>query len=132
MARREMLIAPILAAVCRHFRQKLRVEYRVDVNEQLKGSFDYFIPGPSNLVIIAAKNADMGRGFTQLGAELIALDKLASDEVSVLYGIVTTGNIWNFGKPLRTESEILQDTNIYAIPNELENLLSVLMGIIQP
>lgn len=132
MARREMLIAPILVPVCRHFKQKIKVEYRVDVNEQLKGSFDYFIPAPNNLVVIEAKNADIGRGFTQLGAELIALDKLTSDDVSVLYGVITTGNVWNFGRLLRSDRKILQDANIYAVPNELETLLSVLMGIIQP
>jgi len=36
---------------------------------------DYFIPTPQNLVIIEAKNADLGKGFIQLAVELIALDR---------------------------------------------------------
>ncbi|MEL6813911.1 MAG: hypothetical protein AAFP03_03740 [Cyanobacteria bacterium J06598_3] len=132
MARREMLIAPILSAVCAHAHQKLRIEYKVDVNEQLKGSIDYFIPGSQNLLVVEAKNADISRGFTQLGAELIALDQWTQEKTPLLYGIVTTGDVWKFGLFLRTERKILKDINIYSVPSELEKLLSILLGIIQP
>lgn len=132
MARREMLIAPILSAVCSHTNQKLKIEYRVDVSNQLRGSFDYFIPSPQNLLIVEAKNADISRGFTQLGAELIALDQWTQQNTPVLYGIVTTGDIWKFGQFLRAERKILQDIYVYTIPSELTKLLSILLGIIQP
>lgn len=131
MARREMLIAPILSAVCNHTSQKLKIEYRVDVSNQLRGTFDYFIPSPQNLLIVEAKNADISRGFTQLGAELIALDQWTQQDTPILYGIVTTGDIWKFGQFLRAERKILQDIYVYTIPSELAKLLSILLGIIK-
>lgn len=132
IARREMLIAPILSAVCAHANQKMKIEYRVDVSNQLKGSFDYFIPSPQNLLVVEAKNADLGRGFTQLGTELIALNQLTQKNTPVLYGAVTTGDVWKFGQFLRSERKILKDIEIYAIPSELEKLLATLLGIIRP
>ena len=132
MARREALIAPILFAVCGHLKQELKIEYRVEVSKQLKGTLDYYIPSPQNLLVIEAKNADLGRGFTQLGAEMIALDQWTQQETPTIYGAVTTGDSWRFGQFLRAERKILQDTKLYSIPLELEKLLSVLLGIIQP
>lgn len=132
IARREALIAPILFAVCGHLEQELKIEYRVEVSHQLKGTLDYYIPSPQNLLVIEAKNADLGRGFTQLGAELIALDQWTQQDTPVIYGAVTTGDNWRFGQFLRAERKILQDTKLYSIPLELEKLLSVLLGIIQP
>ncbi|WP_228024820.1 hypothetical protein [cf. Phormidesmis sp. LEGE 11477] len=82
--------------------------------------------------MVEAKNADISRGFTQLGVELIALDRLVSADVSTLYGIVTTGDTWKFGQLLRDQQKILRDTDIYGVPTDLERLLSVLMGIVQP
>ena len=131
MARREALIAPILFAVCGHIEQELKIEYRVEVSHQLKGTLDYYIPSPNNLLVIEAKNADLGRGFIQLGAELIALDQWTQQDTPIIYGAVTTGDSWRFGQFLRAEQKILQDTKLYSIPLELENLLSVLLGIIQ-
>ncbi|EDX86343.1 hypothetical protein S7335_4046 [Synechococcus sp. PCC 7335] len=131
MARREALIAPILFAVCGHIEQELKIEYRVEVSPQLKGTLDYYIPSPQNLLVIEAKNADLGRGFTQLGAELIALDQWTQQDTPIIYGAVTTGDSWRFGQFFRAERKILQDTKLYSIPLELEKLLSVLLGIIQ-
>ncbi len=132
MARRELLIAPVIFAVCDYLDQEMKIEYRVDVSRQLKGSFDYFIPSPQNLLIIEAKNADLGRGFNQLGAELIALDQWTRQETPILYGAVTTGDSWQFGQFIRAERRIFKDIKLYSVPLELENLLSVLIGIIQP
>lgn len=84
------------------------------------------------MLIVEAKNADLGRGFTQLGAELIALDQWTQRNTPVIYGAVTTGDSWRFGQFLRAERKIVQDTKLYSIPLELNKLLSVLLGIIQP
>ena len=132
MARREGLIAPILVEVCGYAEQELKIEYRVEVSSQLKGMLDYFIPASQNLLVIEAKNADLGRGFTQLGAELIALDRWSKEDTPILYGAVTTGESWRFGQFHRKERQIVQDTKLYSIPLELEKLLSILLGIIHP
>ncbi|MGI8933119.1 hypothetical protein [Leptolyngbya sp. BC1307] len=132
MARRELLIAPVVFAVCDYLDQEMKIEYQVDVSRRLKGTFDYFIPSPQNLLVIEAKNADLGRGFNQLGAELIALDQWTRQETPILYGAVTTGDSWQFGQFIRAERKILKDTKLYSTLIELEKLLSVLIGIIQP
>lgn len=95
-ARRETLVAPILLEVARICHSQLRIEYPLTINDWLKGKLDYLMRGPQNLLVIEAKNDDLSRGFTQLAVELIALSKF--EDQSILYGAVTLGNIWLFGK----------------------------------
>jgi hypothetical protein len=130
IARREALIAPILFEVCSQCGQKMKLEYAVSVNNWLKGTFDYFIPAPHNLLIIEAKQADLSKGFVQLGAELIALDQWTESSVSLFYGAVTTGDAWKFGMLDRTNHILYRDTNLYAVPANLKDVLEILMGII--
>ena len=131
MARRETLIAPILLEVCTQAKQKLKIEYVVNVNELLRGSFDYFIPGKHNLLVIEAKQADLARGFVQLGAELIALDQWTTSEAPVLYGAITTGDAWKFGRLDRSTHTLLRDIRLYTVPSDLTQLVAILLGIIQ-
>jgi hypothetical protein len=129
-ARREVLIAPILLEVCDQTQTQLNIEYPINVNEYLKGNFDYYISSPNTLVVIEAKQADLNRGFTQLAVELIALDQWANSEASILYGAVTTGEDWRFGTFYRQEKRVVQDIKLYRVPEELEELLRILVGII--
>lgn len=131
MARRETLIAPVLLEVCAHAQQQLKIEYAVDVSKWLRGSFDYFIPGTQNLLIIEAKQADLARGFVQLGAELVALDQWTRSDSSLLYGAITTGDAWKFGCFERSNKTLLQDIRLYSVPSDLRSLAAILLGIIQ-
>jgi hypothetical protein len=130
IARRETLISPILLEVCSRSHQKIKIEYAVNVSNLLKGSFDYFIPSPQNLLVIEAKQADLSRGFVQLGAELIALDQWTDSTVPVLYGAITTGDAWKFGRFDRTDRTLIRDTRLYAVPSDLTQLVAILLGII--
>jgi hypothetical protein len=80
-------------------------------------------------VVIEAKNADLSKGFTQLAVELIALDQWTNSATPVLYGTVTTGDTWKFGLFQRQTREIQKDINTYAVPNDLNQILSILFGI---
>lgn len=131
MARRETLIAPVLLEVCAHTHQQLKIEYAVEVSKWLRGSFDYFIPGTQNLLIIEAKQADLARGFVQLGAELIALDQWTRSDSPLLYGAITTGDAWKFGCFKRSDKTLLQDIRLYSVPSDLKPLVTILLGIIQ-
>ncbi|HLP90510.1 MAG TPA: hypothetical protein VK184_18240 [Nostocaceae cyanobacterium] len=82
-ARREILIAPTLIEVCAETHSQLNIEYPVNVNERLKGTFDYYINSNVGMLVIEAKQADLSRGFTQLAIELIALDQWTESENSV-------------------------------------------------
>ncbi|WP_017653129.1 hypothetical protein [Fortiea contorta] len=130
MARREVLIAPTLLEICAETQTQLNIEYPINVNEQLKGSFDYYINSDFGMLVVEAKQSDLGRGFTQLAVELIALDQWTQSAAPILYGAVTTGEDWRFGKFHRQERLISQDIKLYRIPEELEELLRVLTGII--
>ncbi|MEO0351800.1 MAG: hypothetical protein AAF282_17310 [Cyanobacteria bacterium P01_A01_bin.15] len=131
MARRETLIAPVLLEVCAQAQQQLKIEYAVDVSKWLRGSFDYFIPGAQNLLIIEAKQADLARGFVQLGAELIALDQWTRSDSPLLYGGITTGDAWKFGYFERARQTLWQDISLYALPSDLNQVVAILLGIIQ-
>lgn len=129
IARREALIFPVLKTVCKFMQAPLKIEYPVRVSGQLRGSFDYFMPGPQNLIVIEANNADLAKGFTQLAVELIALDQWTNASAPVLYGAVTTGDTWKFGTLHRDAKSIHKDINTYAVPNDLPRVLSILLGI---
>ena len=130
MARREILISPILFEVCSLMNQKIKIEYAVNVSNWLRGNLDYLIQSDSQLLVIEAKNADIARGFVQLGAELIALDQWTNSTAPRVYGAVTTGDVWKFGFLDRSNKVLYRDTNVYAVPANLELLVSILLGII--
>ncbi|MEZ4639515.1 MAG: hypothetical protein R2856_31905 [Caldilineaceae bacterium] len=66
------------------------------MNEQLKGTLDYYLEADNRLLIVEAKNADLVRGFTQLAVELVALDKWTESPEAMLYGAISVSDIWRF------------------------------------
>lgn len=130
LARRELMIAPVLMDVIHYTRAKLRIGYAVKASEQLKGELDYYLETQHTLLIIEAKNADLQKGFTQLATQLIAMDYLV-ESGSLLYGAVSTGNIWQFGVLKRETKQIIQDFNLFRSPTDLEALLRVLVAILK-
>ncbi|NER29309.1 MAG: hypothetical protein F6J89_17205 [Symploca sp. SIO1C4] len=132
IARREFLIAPVIMELIHYIHVKVRVEYPLAVNNQLKGTLDYYLQSENQLLVIEAKNADLQRGFTQLGVELIAIDQWFSSENPKLYGAVSMGNIWQFGVLHRQTQKIIQDINLYRVPADLEDLLRILVEILNP
>lgn len=132
MARRETLIAPILLEAARNAEAKVRIEFPLNVSRQLKGSLDYLLHTKTDFLVVEAKNEDLYRGFKQLAVELIALKEWLDDaEINFLYGAVSTGNTWQFGKLDVKNKQIVQDLNIYTIPRQLEELLKILIGILE-
>ena len=129
-ARREALISPILFEVAELTNQRINVEYSIAVNEHLRGTVDYYIAS-GNLVIIEAKQADLVRGFTQLAVELVALDRWTRSDTPILYGMVTTGEDWRFGTFARSPRIVYQDPRRYRVPEELTELVRILVGILQ-
>ena len=129
MARREVLVSPILLEVVRHCRCQLKIEYPLMVNDWLKGNLDYLLRATSSVAVVEAKRDDLSRGFTQLAVELIALAEVT--EQSVIYGAVTIGEAWRFGRLDQSERQISQDITLYRVPDDLEQILAILLGIIE-
>jgi len=129
-ARREVLIAPILLEVAKIAEANVNIEYPIEVNQYLKGELDYYLQSPHCLLVVEAKQADLTRGFTQLAAELIALDSWVESDEPILYGAVTTGDIWQFGSFHRQNQVVTQDLMLYRVPTDLEALMQILLGIL--
>ncbi|MDY6939855.1 MAG: hypothetical protein SWY16_19655 [Cyanobacteriota bacterium] len=128
-SRRELLVSPILVEIALFCQCQVRIEYPLKVSDWLKGNLDYFLHLNRNFLVIEAKNDDLSRGFTQLSAELIALSQ--AEDCDVLYGAVTIGNLWQFGKLDRTEKRIIQDIELFKVPGDLDLLVRVLVGILR-
>jgi hypothetical protein len=118
-ARRETLVSPILFHVVEQLNLRLNIEYPVS-GIHGKGTLDYLIRGNTTLLVVEAKRDDLTRGFTQLAVEMT--------EMGDCYGVITTGNIWQFAK--LTGTLITQDLNLYRVPADLTSLVSGLLGIL--
>jgi hypothetical protein len=129
-ARKQAIIAPILLEVCEIAQTQLNIEYPINVSDQLKGSLDYYIDKGKGLLVIEAKQADLSRGFIQLAVELIALDQWINSDTPILYGAVTTGEDWRFVTYFRQEKQINEDLKLYRVPEELTELMKILVGIL--
>jgi hypothetical protein len=130
-ARREALIFPLIDRICDMFNYSINIEYAVNVSNWLKGSLDYYIPSPSNLLVIEAKQSDLTKGFTQLAVELIALDSWVENESPILYGAVSTGEIWRFGMYDRAEHHVVEYLQLHRVPQDLEFVTRTIIGILQ-
>jgi len=129
-ARQQVLIAPVLLEVAQVTESIINIEYPIEVNQYLKGDLDYYIQSSNHVLVVEAKQADLTRGFTQLAVELIALDGWIDNNEPILYGAVTTGDIWQFGSFTRESKTISQDLMLYRVPTDLETLFNILVGIL--
>lgn len=128
-AKREMLVAPLLIEVARFSQCQLRIEYSLKVNNWLKGELDYLLRLNQALVVIEAKKDDLSKGFTQLAVELVAIAEAEAKEW--VYGAVTIGNVWIFGYLDQSKKQITQDITLYRVPDDLELLIAIILGILE-
>ena len=128
-ARRETLVSPLLLELVLYCECKMRIEYPLRVSNILKGNLDYLLQLKNQFLVIEAKNDDLTRGFTQLAVELIALSQV--EEQDIYYGAVTIGDVWRFGKLDRIQQIITQDINLFKVPDDLDDLAKVIVGILQ-
>ncbi|MDM8524493.1 hypothetical protein QUF80_14080 [Desulfococcaceae bacterium HSG8] len=131
-AKREVLVAPVLLELMDYIEIDIDIEYHLYVSNQLKGNIDYFVRSEISLIVIEAKKADMEKGFSQLAVELIAADKYIEESDAPIYGAVTVGDLWRFGELDRKEKLVSKDIDSYRVPSDLEELFSVLTGILGP
>ncbi len=126
--RREMLIARVVADLIHYTKSEVRIEYPIKVSEQLQGYLDYLIEAQTNFLVIEAKQEDLTYGFTQLIAELIALDQWQNSSTQAeILGAVTTGTIWQFGRLHRASKHFDQGLDSYRVPDDLEPLMRILV-----
>ncbi len=109
-ARTEAIIFPVLREVYKNYNQSfsLWIQKSLSYDANLHGTPDYLIANKSPLgvtvfttpllAVVEAKKNDFEYGWGQCLAELVAVQKLNGDENFVVYGIVTDGETWQFGK----------------------------------
>jgi len=109
-SRSEIVISPLLREIYkRHYQEySFWVQKNLTIDDVLSGTPDYMISGRSELgktvlekpviIVVAAKKNDFEQGWGQCLAELVASQKMNGDVQRPVFGIVTDGNLWQFGK----------------------------------
>ena len=106
----EAFVFPFLQQVWqRHSKLKLWSHRGLSYDDKLFGEPDYFISVSREdvmdrlfstplLAVAEAKKQDFEAGWGQCLAEMIACQKINQNDQITIYGIVTTGLIWEFAK----------------------------------
>lgn len=114
-SRCENIIYPILREVYKSYADKYSLwsHKSISYNNQLGGTPDYIISTKSELgktvlgrpllVIVEAKKNDFEQGWGQCLSALVAAQKMNENNELPVYGIVTDGELWQFGKLIQNE-----------------------------
>lgn len=105
----ESLIYPFLKEVWKQYPEfKLWSHEPMRFDDDLAGTPDYFLARRSKygtpvieepyLLVVEAKKDDFDWGWAQCLAAMMAANKLNRWPEQVMYGIATTGRMWQFGK----------------------------------
>lgn len=109
-SRTETIIFPILREVYKHYHQhySLWIQKPLTYTDKLSGTPDYLVGTKSPLgktvletplvVVVEAKKNDFEQGWGQCLAELVAAQKINNIPELPVYGVVTDGKLWEFGK----------------------------------
>jgi hypothetical protein len=139
-SRSELIILPLLREAYKPHAQQyeLWVQKALSADETLRGTPDYLLATRSALgktvlalplVIVAeAKRNDFEEGWGQCLAELVAAQKLNQTPQRPVYGIVTDGRRWEFGK--LTEKAFVHHADAYTV-DQLEQLYGALNEVFQ-
>jgi len=133
IAKREVMIAPVLHAVIQYMNARLNIEYSVNINDKLSGTIDYLFRSSQELIVIEAKKGDLDRGFNQLAAEMIAMDIYEEEQTDLarVYGAITIGEVWRFAVLEREKKHLIKDIHTFRFPEDLHDLLSILSGMLE-
>jgi hypothetical protein len=114
-SRCESIIYPVLREVYKNFTEKYNLwsHKSITYDAKLNGTPDYLFSTRSELgktvlgfpivIVVQAKKNDFSEEWGQCLAESIAAQKLNKAEELPVYGIVTDGELWQFGKLVSNE-----------------------------
>ncbi len=140
-SRSEIIISPLLREVYKKYYQKYSFWIRksISYDEILSGTPDYLFSQRSELgktvlekpivIVVEAKKNDFEQAWGQCLAELLASQKINDNFPRAVYGIVTDGNLWQFGKLVA--DTFIKDSGNFTIDNlprvygALENLVQL-------
>jgi hypothetical protein len=106
----ENLIYPVLKEVWKHYTSKFTLwsHQSLNYNEKLSGFPEYILARRSPLgkvvfdqpyfILVEAKQDNFEAGWAQCLAEMIAAQRLNGELSVTIFGIVSNGKTWQFGK----------------------------------
>jgi len=109
-SRSELIISPLLREIYKRHSKNYSfwIQKPISFNEVLCGTPDYIFSKRSALgktvletpivIVVEAKKNDFEQGWGQCLAELVASQKINNNETNSVYGVVTDGNLWQFGR----------------------------------
>jgi hypothetical protein len=123
----------------RHRKLKLWSHRKLEYDDDLSGEPDYFVSYlPDDVVdrlvnrpvlaITQAKKENFTQGWGQCLAEMIACQKINDHPEVTIYGIVSTGLMWEFSK--LQDSLFIKDSILYSInsPHQLFGILDYIFA----
>ena len=141
-ARSELIVADLLFELREHFEARISlfsgVDFNVDAENDLTGVCDFLVslsPGQIVLeapviIVVEAKKEYVIGGLGQCAAEMVAAQRFnveKENNVSCIYGAVTSGTDWMF---LKLEEKYLYiDLTIYQIA-QCEKILGILSNMV--
>ncbi len=141
-ARSEFIIAPIFAELRKQTEERVSIfsgiEFDIDYERGLNGVCDFLVsrsPYQAALeapvmVAVEAKRQDFERGLAQCIAEMIAAqiyNERRAQNVTTIYGCVTTGDVWRFLVLRGKLAEI--EASPFSLPSDLEKILGILWAM---
>ena len=141
-ARSEYIIAPMFSELRQQSKKQISIfsgiEFNVDRQNKLSGVCDFlisrshiqtFLKEPV-VVAVEAKRQDFEKGYVQCAAEMIAarmFNEQKGNQVSKIYGCVTTGNVWQF---LVLDGEkVFVDTTAFDITEDIARIFGLLWAM---
>lgn len=135
-SRSEIIISPLLREIYKKHYNKYSfwIQKSIAYDAVLSGTPDYIFSKRSELgktvlekpmvILVEAKKNDFEQGWGQCLAELVASQKINNNSIRAVYGIVTDGNLWQFGK-------LIADTFIQNLENFTIDKLPRLYGALE-
>jgi hypothetical protein len=137
-SRSEMIITPILLELTKKFVNQISlfsgVEFNIEPSQGLNGNCDFLISRSPEfllintpvIIIVEAKKENIKGGLGQCIAEMYAarlFNEREENQVTEIYGVVTTGEIWKF---LRLSGELVQIDLAEYFLNDVNKILGIL------
>jgi hypothetical protein len=135
----EGFISPILRVVWKKYFTQMNMwtHQAIKYDNDLSGVPDYMFTNLDQeqydllsypiVTTVEAKAENFVEGWAQCAAQMIACQKLNEKDDVVIFGIVTTGKIWEFAK--MEDNLITIDNNSYSI-EDLQKLMNILNYIL--
>ncbi|WP_293347040.1 MULTISPECIES: hypothetical protein [unclassified Microcoleus] len=136
----ENLIYPVLKEVWKQYRQKfiLWSHKSLTYDEKLSGFPEYILAKKSPLgnvvfdkpyfLLIEAKQDNFEAGWAQCMAEMIAAQRLNENPEQDVFGIVSNGGVWQFGK---LKSNVFTRNQRFYTIQELDKLFAAINYVFQ-